>query len=366
MAISQWRIDLIKDVQAIQLFNPHVTDTEIASREGMKAKYDHLAKDGLTKNVIIAARRDYKNHQETVITTPPLLKQWTKNKYEYVSIELPRYDIDPVFEGDFMCIGDIHLPSTNWLLSDVMLQVAKKHLHKPKFIIFGDLFNLDSLSAYETVVPIERLQAEINIGKGYLESLMAVGDVYVLPGNHDYRWSRKLEGKLSIMQLWELVQHGMKTGNIQFYPDTGAWVRSGKQKWRGTHQRNYSRIKLRVANTLSLMRQSNMMTFHEHHKAVGMNDNGLYAIVNNGGLHESPAIHFCNWYDSTSPVMTNGFNMLRDGICYDFTPYEQLTDYGMWDIDASALFAHERKKQAIYLGNYTRDAEGIIQIGKAA
>lgn len=364
MAMAQWRIDLAKAVETIKLFDPQATDEAIVIR--LYDKFSHHTKDGLTKNVIIGVRRDYKAYQESSITSPPLVKQWSGSGYEYLSITLPRYDIDPVFHGDYMLIGDIHLPSTNWALSAVMLEIAKKHLDKPKFLIVGDLLNLDSMSSYDTIVPIESLQTEINMAKGYLEQLMKVGDVDVLPGNHDYRWSKKLEGKLSIMGLWELIQHGMKTGNIRFHADTGAWVHSGGRKWRVTHQRNYSRLKLKIGNTLATNRQTDTVTFHQHHFAGGISDNGLYATIDNGGLHESAAIHYANMYDGTMPRMTSGFGMLRNGVYHQFSPYKQLTDYSMWGVDASALFAHEHKKQQIYLGNYTRDSNGIVQFSEAA
>lgn len=358
MAIASWRIQLVNDVKAIQRFDDTATYDEIAERlhEGYT---DHT---DLNKNVISAAFRDYKNHQETTVQSPPLLKRWNGSQYEYVSIELPRYDIKPVIQRDTMAIGDIHLPSTNYALAYLMVDIARHNMAHPHFTIMGDMLNLDSMSSFERIVPTERLSNEIGMTKGFLEYLMNVGDVAVFGGNHEIRWSRKLDGVLDLYGLWQLVEHGMKTGSIQFHAETSAWVHSGKQKWLLTHQRNYSKIKGRVANTISLQRQSNVVCFHQHHFGGIVSDNGLYAAFDNGGLHDDALIHYCNLYDSTSPRMTNGFNMIRDGVGHQFTPYEQITDYSLYGVDASAVFAYERKKQAIYLGNYKHDNDGVIQI----
>ena len=362
--IAQWRRDLIKAVDAIKAFDDTATDEIIAER--LQDKFGHFTENGLTKNVIIGARRDYKSHQETVITTPPLLKRWTKNKYEYVSIELPRYDIKPILQGDHMVSGDWQLPAMNYKLFDLHVEVAKQNMDTPKFAVIGDLVNLDRMSSYDSRVPVESLQTEINLAKGALERLMNVGDVKVFQGNHEYRWSRNLEGVLDILSFWELVQHGMKTGSIQIFAETSAWLHSGKQKWLLTHQRNYSRIKGRVANQLAMLRQTNVICFHQHHFGGIASDNGLYAAFDNGGLHDDSLMDYPHMYDSTMPRMTNGFNMVRDGIGHQFTPYEQMTDYSLYGVDASEVFAYERKKQAIYTGNYTRDSEGVIKIGDAA
>lgn len=362
MAISQWRLELAKDVETIKLFDPDATDEAIVPR--LYDKYSEHTE--LTKNVIIGARRDYKNHQETVVTTPPLMKTWTGSQYEYLSIELPRHDIKPVLQGDYVVSGDWQLPAMNYPFFDLHIQVAKKNLPKPKFAVIGDLVNLDKMSGYGSTKPVEDLQTEINLAKGALERLMNEGDTDIFQGNHEFRWSRKLEGVLDIMSLWELIQHGMKTGSLRIYPTTSAWLQSGKQKWLLTHQRNYSRIKGRVASTLALQRQVNTICFHQHHFGGITSDNGLYAAFDNGGLHDDSLMEYPNVFDSTTPRMTNGFNMIRDGIGHQFTPYEQITDYSLYGVDASKVFAYERKKQAIYLGNYRRDSDGIIQISEAA
>lgn len=362
MAIAQWRIQLVKDVEAIQRFSVDATYDQIAER-----LYESYTKHtDLNKNVISAAFRDYRNHQETTITTPPLMKRWTGNQYEYVSIELPRYDIKPVLEGDYMVTGDWQLPAMNYELFDLHIAVAKNNLHKPKFAVIGDIVNLDRMSSYDAMTPVQSLQTEINLAKGALERLMNVGDVDVFQGNHEYRWSRKLEGVLDILSFWELVQHGIKTGSIRIFSDTSTWLRSNHKKWLLTHQRNYSRIKGRVANIIALQRQTNVICFHQHHFGGIASDNGLYAAFDNGGLHDDSLMEYPHLYDSTTPRMTNGFNMIRDGVGHQFTPYEQITDYSLYGVDASKVFAYERKKQAIYKGEYTQDSDGVIRIQEAA
>ena len=56
---------------------------------------------------------------------------------------------------DFMVVGDVHLPTTDYDFATLPAMIAKKHLKKPrKLIIAGDLYNMDAWSKYPSAIPI--------------------------------------------------------------------------------------------------------------------------------------------------------------------------------------------------------------------
>lgn len=272
-----------------------------------------------------------------------------------------RHDIRPQLEGDFIVVGDIHVPTTNWIMLDMMCDLAKKH-GIDNLLIVGDLFNMDALSSYDHIVRPTSLRTELSVARKSIQHMLkSFKKIYLFAGNHETRISRMTKGEMSVTVLWELVQNGIEAGRVIGYADTAAWVYSGGLKWRVTHQRNYSKIKGRVAAALCAKYESNVILHHQHHTAIIRSDNNRYTGIDNGGLHDDALMHYVQHTDSTSTVMCNSFTLLRDGVGHIFTPYDTITDWSMWGLDASKLFAYERDKQAVRFGERLQIASDVLE-----
>jgi len=54
--------------------------------------------------------------------------------------------------GDFMALGDPHVPCTDYEFAELVIRVAVKHSIK-RLIVAGGLFSMDVFSSYDAIVP---------------------------------------------------------------------------------------------------------------------------------------------------------------------------------------------------------------------
>ncbi len=246
---------------------------------------------------------------------------------------VPLYTGALQLEGDFIVVGDVHMPTTDWKLLDMLLSVAKNHLEYPrKLCIIGDLINADVASHYDADAPSPSYiieQAET------YKWFSRVGDVfdeiYYSMGNHERRILKRNQGDFGKESFkWMLAHEHAPKVEISFYGYM--LLTSGGHLWRATHQRNYSRNKQTVGNKLATLNECNIIAHHQHHVSTGRNESNKYTIIDNGGLHNWREMAYVALDDSTSPVMNNGFTLLKNGVGNLITPYPTMTDFEQWGL----------------------------------
>lgn len=241
---------------------------------------------------------------------------------------IARYDGHLRIEADrAIVVGDVHVPTTDWAFAQRVVDLAKVERVKTLCIV-GDLFNFDALSDYANLVPGISLQTEIAAARELIASWLETFDrVYMCLGNHEHRLMRKTNTALGWTEINAMIAQSPR---FVLSPYAFMDIRSGDERWRLTHQRNYSKRKLTVANGLAMKLRMNVITHHEHHSALGLADDGDHAIVNNGGLHDAQSMAYVQLVDSTSPRMTQGFVYLDRGTAHLLTPYSALTNWSRW------------------------------------
>lgn len=254
--------------------------------------------------------------------------------------QIARYDAIPYMRGDTIVTGDWHVPTTDWALLELLIKFAEKHM-KPGYrnaMLVGDLFNFDMLSKYEQIVSGYGLQTELDYAAAVIDYAVKTLDTLVFTlGNHDERFLKKLNGALSANAFGKLISKHVYTGKLRISTKSQAMVISGGQSWRVTHQRNYSKIKGRVASDISLKHQINTITHHEHHVAIQRDLYNRYTVVNNGMVGDYEKMGYVMLSDSTAGVMCSGFTFIRNGIANLLTPYPTMTDWNMWGLEVEAL-----------------------------
>lgn len=262
-----------------------------------------------------------------------ILEQYKKT-YSYQGT--PQEDALPVFDGklhlmgDILLVGDIHIPSTNWPFMERITQIAKRHLSRPrKIAIVGDILNGDKDSRYEHIIaPISR-HKEFKITDALLQTWSQVFDeIYMTPGNHLHRLIRRLEGDIGMNELTRLLTQAHEKVHMSHYDEVH--VNSGDEHWVATHQINYAKSKLKIGNLLAQKYQANIITFHQHHSAIGRDDFNRYTIIDCGGMHRQDMMSYAQLVPNVMPNMNNGFVLLRDGTGHLLTPYPSITDWSMW------------------------------------
>ena len=231
-------------------------------------------------------------------------------------------------EGDFMIVGDAHVPYTDWDLAALVSAVARKHLKKPRrMILAGDFFSMDYFSTYAQIVISPTWKRERDAARALLELWFKTFDeIYGLMGNHERRLQRFTAGAFDETDIAALVFSN---------PDKLKWSDYGwcvvNSIWRITHPKNYSRLNLRVAEDLAMKYRQNIISHHEHHAGMGFDRYGNHVIVNNGCLLEQSKLSYASLDDNTSPAMIKAFCMLKGNhpylFCDNGLPF---TDWDYW------------------------------------
>lgn len=190
-----------------------------------------------------------------------------------------------VLQGDFMVVGDVHIDTLNTRMRDAMLAVAEKHLPTPRrLILAGDTFTADAFSLYDAVVPRALFPKEVrDVGLFFERCLEVFEAIYIMPGNHDWRVSKRTNAAIVFPMLIRMASSDPRILVSQF-----SWlkVQCGDVEWRITHGSNYSVNQLVVADTYASKYKANIISFHEHHLAKGWDRFKTYVVVNGGGLFD--------------------------------------------------------------------------------
>lgn len=242
-----------------------------------------------------------------------------------LEVRLPVFDGEPRLKGDWVVCGDIHLPTTDFALAERMLETARE-LNMRRLLIVGDLCNFEAFSKFEHLVPPPDFETEVRIAVRLMAHFAGWFEEMVLVlGNHEHRLLKRTNGNISATMLGHILNAA--GGKLHVSPYSHAIIESGGQVWRATHQRNYSRIKGRLADQLAQKYQSNVLSFHQHHVSVQRDSWNRYTIIDAGGLHDDSKMAYVKLTDSNMPVMARGFVLLVGGVGHLFTPYPTLTNW---------------------------------------
>lgn len=266
-----------------------------------------------------------------------------------LKVELPRIDTYvftgdipampiPVFTGEWnlsfdecMIAGDFHLPSCKLGYIQRMCELARRHIKGKRVLLdAGDILNGDKDSRHDPlVVPLSRSQ-ELDLVKGVVDYLLETFDeIYMLPGNHmRKRFMGRLEQDMSYAQLTNLLTS--HPSRVHLSPYDIMHLTSGGERWTITHQYQYSKNKLIKANQLAQKYQSNTVTFHQHHTAIGRDEWDRYTVVDCGGFHDQDMMAYVSLVPNTFPRMNNSFLYMRYGTAHVMSHYKTITDWSLW------------------------------------
>lgn len=239
-----------------------------------------------------------------------------------------------------MIAGDLHAPTFNRSLTARMCEMAARHLRGHKtLLLVGDSWNGDRDSVHAPHGGEMSRSGEFAVVKTVLRHLLGTfDDIYMTPGNHlRKRYLATLGADVTMAEVVRVITQGDDDKRVHLSPYDLMEVTSGGARWVCTHQYQYSKLKLRVADELALKYQANIITFHQHHTAMGRDRFDRYTIVDCGGLHEAAQMGYIGLVPSTRNVPNAGFVFLRDGTAHLMTPYATMTDWRMWGMDDMAL-----------------------------
>ena len=266
-------------------------------------------KYGVSKGTVAGAVRHWKQSNKDA------------QKFNVVNIGKPLRLV-----GDYMVVGDIHVPTTLYDFFRLMIQVAKKYDIR-KIISAGDFYNMDFVSKYQFAVQPITWAQEREAGRVLINELTdAFDEVILLMGNHDRRMQKFTNGAFEDSDIFGLLSTNEKiiTSNFGY-----CFVQSGGQDWMITHGSNYSVNQLSVADQLAQKNRMNIISHHEHHLAKGWDRYKHHVIINNGGLFDASQMAYTQLDSNKMPNMANGFTMLRNGCGHVFSNDARFTDWSV-------------------------------------
>lgn len=227
---------------------------------------------------------------------------------------------------DFMVIGDVQLPTTDYDFATLPAMIAKKYLRKSrKLLVVGDFFNMDSWSKYQSVIPLPTWINERDAARNLLTIYSQVFDeIWMLTGNHE---RRLLEANHGLLDVQDVLTASLPYGKIKATVLDRCTVKTSQGKYTILHGANYSKKALSNADEFAQKYQSHIISHHEHHAAIGMDRWDRYYVVNNGGLFDINKMAYVQLKTTTMASMSNGFTMVKNGYPYLFGKF---TDWSKW------------------------------------
>lgn len=234
-----------------------------------------------------------------------------------------------VLEGDWMIVGDVHVPSTDWELAALAAEVAKRHLKKPRrLLIAGDLFNMDRFSAFPHISMPPSWTEERQAAEKLLSTwLKTFDEIRWFVGNHERRLQKLMVEVLETTDLLSVIIANPQKAKFSNFSYCHIDTVGGR--YLVVHPKNYSRNQLTVARNLTVKTRQHVISFHEHHASMGWDDSGNNLIVNGGSLVDPSKVAYMSLDMSTIPTSKQGFVMLRAGVPTLFGP-PPITDWGAW------------------------------------
>lgn len=255
--------------------------------------------------------------------------------------ELFQHDIGQPLEldGDWIVLGDVQLPTTDYDFATLPAVVAEAHLSRPRqLLIVGDLMNMDAFSSYENEIGLPSFRQEVEAARTLLSEWLTVFDRVVwLAGNHERRISKRTGGAFLMEDLAALINARIETSNFD-----RAIIHTPNGDWLAAHGTEYSVNQLTVGDMLAGKYRMHVISHHQHHLAIGWNRYKQNVIVDNGGLFNTWFMSYARLNTSKKPNMAQGFTMLKGGYPHVFGR-EPFTNWQLWLKDVKLPKAKGKK-----------------------
>lgn len=249
------------------------------------------------------------------------------------------FDLDQpltIKNEDLMITADWHIPLYNPGLVNQMIEDAREKGIK-KLVIGGDFWNMDQLSQYFPKQKDARFDREWKEGIAVAKTLAETFDeIFYVWGNHDIRFGKNLGFALEFVDTMRMI-FGIAGEEVlskfRFTNLDHLWMLYGEpvlsedqaesmgmteverylphQRWYVCHPQNYTRVPLNTARTLTTKTNSNVITAHCHHAAVGYGINGKLVAAEAGGLFD-PQVTAYLQRSTTFPTWTPGYGFIKD------------------------------------------------------
>ena len=256
--------------------------------------------------------------------------------------DLPDYDpglpgelVIP-WQGATMVLADIHAPYHHTkALERALIQARAEHIDY--CVLLGDTMDNDAYSYYSGITPPKSMKELDKQMTEVYRVLTAIADtfkkVYVVRGNHDARPLKQLDKKLALKHFWKMFCLG-EEGQPSIYDKFViteryycSLVDTPLGDWRMMHQKEYSRLRGRVAERYADVKypDRHVMTTHEHHQAkLVVRD---HWAIQTGCLQDSKKTEYKEMRDTLHPPWVIGWAWINELGVPDIKNYVREYEY---------------------------------------
>lgn len=239
---------------------------------------------------------------------------------------VPKFD-KPLQVPDENClvIGDLHVPLHSELMLERAVYVVRRYYpHVRTCVIGGDLWDFDSISDHPKNYAMMDPNESLGIGGDVLRYLGNIYEnTYIVPGNHDERFSKRLDKPFSMKRLIgaALVDNWPK-GQLHISDLDYLYV---GDHWVIGHPSSYSGQGGKTPAEYADLYQRNAIAMHNHLVGYAPSKSGKYIGIDSGHLTD-PEKHFYAYRRFNKFTRwQSGFVVLSHGYAYPYT--ENFTDW---------------------------------------
>lgn len=228
-------------------------------------------------------------------------------------------------DPNVLIISDIHAPFHSPAMLDRAVHVTKKYFpHITHCMIIGDLFDFSAISNHLNNQPTTSTETDMRAGGKIARSLRKEFELWIGPGNHDERISKKLNSEFSMESLlcgaFGNTDTGLHITDLDYFY-IGDDIIAG-------HPTMYSSKPTGVAAKVALMQRKNTITGHSHKVGITVSDDGVHWTIDNGHCADSKLFYYVRRRMSTFGEMGAGFTILSNGKPFVFG--DAITDWSFW------------------------------------
>jgi hypothetical protein len=229
-------------------------------------------------------------------------------------------------DTNVLIVGDIHAPFHSPEMLERAVCITHKYFpHIRTVAVIGDLFDFAAISNHVNNQPVTSTEEDMRAGGKIARSLRAAFDhMYIGPGNHDERISKKLNSQFSMESLlcgaFGNTDPGLHITDLDYFY-IGDEIIAG-------HPSMYSTRTTGVAQKVALMQRKNTITGHSHKVGITVSEDGVHWTIDNGHCANSELFYYVRRRMSTFGKMGAGFTIISNGM--PFVYGDAITDWGFW------------------------------------
>lgn len=224
--------------------------------------------------------------------------------------------LEPIQEintHNMLVLSDVHCPihSKEWLYQAIRvakIMTERSNVQECDVLINGDFIDSTPISSHRGQFWNRRnvLEDDLQAAEAVINLLCKnFRTVYLVTGNHDQRLIKAFGGEVSINRLYKMI------GSHDNFKTTGRYFCKVNGHWTFVHPRQYSKIRGKLAQDLSLRHQTNIATGHQHHSSRTISPCGKFQCVDIGALVDLEMQDYCTYDLSSYVAPLNGFAFLQ-------------------------------------------------------